>query len=103
VGRVAKCVADTGNVVATPHGRRVALLDLLGNQMPEDRNFVAEVVVDAEGFVLEVGRRHHTFDELRAAGGSREDALLPPAARNSSKVWWRLPTSRTKPSASTTT
>src|SRR5690348_6963603 len=43
VRRVAERVADGRNVAAAPHRVHIALLDLLGNEVPENRYLVAEV------------------------------------------------------------
>ena len=53
VGRVTEGVADGGNVRAAPLTDRVALADLLGDEVAEHRELAGEVVIDADDFFLQ--------------------------------------------------
>src|SRR5213082_3229226 len=71
---VAEVIESRGHVVRAPLGGAVSLGNLIGDEMPEDREFVGESMINARDFLTHIGGRIVAADELEAAGGLRKNA-----------------------------
>ena len=69
-------IAHRGDVVAAPLCGPVGLRNLFRNPVPEDREFIGELVVNPRNFLPQVRGRFIAADKLFAAGRGRENAGL---------------------------